>query len=172
MAQARATDLSFRSEDGGFALALPDRARRTMLHACRRADTIEVGGILIGYYGTTLDRAFVTTASSAPRDSRGGPTWFERGTIGLQRRLDRVWRTKKHFYLGEWHYHPHASAEPSLADLAQMAAFAKDPAIRCPEPLLLIVGGNPHAHWNMQAFVFPLEREALELLPLPECEHL
>jgi hypothetical protein len=33
--------------------------------------------------------------------------------------------------------------------------FAKDPAYNCPEPVMLLVGGDPDSKWNVRAFVFP-----------------
>jgi integrative and conjugative element protein (TIGR02256 family) len=166
MPHPRATDLSFRSVDGRFGLILPASVLARLLRACHRAGEGETGGILVGYYTAELDRAVVTAASLAPRDSCAGPTWFERGVRGLQGWLQRAWRAKGHFYLGEWHYHPHASATPSPIDIRQMAELALSPALRCPEPLLLIVGGHPSVAWCARSFVFPRGVQPIELLPV------
>ena len=166
MPHRRATDLHFRSQEGRFGLLLPAVVLARILRACHRADKVETGGILVGYYTAELDRAIVTTASLAPRDSRAGPTWFERGVCGLQGWLQRAWRAKGQFYLGEWHYHPHASATPSSIDVRQMAEFALSPELRCPEPVLLIIGGDPPAAWCARSFVFPGGAQPIELLPV------
>jgi hypothetical protein len=70
--------------------------------------------------------------------------WFFRGVAGLQKLLDRLWRSDESHYLGEWHYHPASDTTPSNQDLRQLRAIASDPSYCCPEPILLIVGvGDP-----------------------------
>ena len=98
MPHRRVIDLSFRSLDGRFGLLLPACVLARILRACHRAGEAETGGILVGYYTAELDRAVVTAASLAPRDSRAGPTWFERGVRGLQGWLRHTWRARGHFY--------------------------------------------------------------------------
>lgn len=140
--------------DGRFGLAVEAGPLSRILTLCRRAGGTETGGILLGRYSTALDCAIVTSASSAPPDSRSGRTWFQRGVRGLQRLLDRVWREEHRYYLGEWHFHPSALPEPSPVDIAQMLEIAATAEYHCPEPVLLIIGGDPHAEWWAKAVVF------------------
>jgi hypothetical protein len=44
-----------------------------------------------------------------------------------------------------------------------MADVATDPAYRCTEPLLLILGGDPRKDWEVRAYVFP---GGVECIPL------
>ena len=68
---------------------------------------------------------------------------FVRGVVGLTRRLRLAW-DRGLYYVGEWHYHPYASAEPSGRDLTQIVDFSRDARYRCPNPTLVVLGGNPN----------------------------
>jgi hypothetical protein len=56
--------------------------------------------------------------------------------------------------LGEWHFHPYATPSASADDERQMLTIADDPRYHCPEPILLIMGGDPSGAWTMAAYVF------------------
>jgi integrative and conjugative element protein (TIGR02256 family) len=101
---------------------------------------LETGGALIGRYvdASTADVASVTGPCADARHEAYG---FERGTAGLREVLDDAWE-RGLYYLGEWHTHPASDPSPSRDDLATMRRFAADPAMSCPEPLLLILGGR------------------------------
>lgn len=101
----------------------------------------ETGGILIGYYDTSLKNAYITEVTREPEDSKSGPTWFIRGIKGLKKLIIKKWE-KEEYYLGEWHYHPGQSPEPSKVDINQMRKNAKDKHFNCKEPILVIVGGT------------------------------
>jgi hypothetical protein len=122
----------------------------------------------VGHYGEGLDWALVTKVSAAPRDSMAGRYSFERGVQGLERWLKRLWKApRRAYYLGEWHFHPHGSAAASAHDRAQMTAISRSPAYRCPEPVLLIVGGDPGSSWRASAYVFPSGGNAVPLRRAP-----
>ncbi len=156
--------LRFRSEDGRFGLTLEPRHVRALLRLAQRAGRQETGGVLAGYYSDALDCAHVTRVSPPPRDSKAGGARFERGTAGLRQWLQRLWTgPRMAYYLGEWHFHPHASPEPSAQDCAQMFALAENEIARCPEPILLIIGGDPHGEWQVRALVFLRGRQQVRL---------
>ncbi|MGG2099784.1 Mov34/MPN/PAD-1 family protein [Stenotrophomonas sp. NRRL B-14846] len=87
----------------------------------------ETGGILLGYHDFTQNLLVIVDALPAPKDSRGTPASFERGTEGL---LDLVAEARKRTagivgYVGEWHSHPDGyPATPSRDDLIQVAQLA------------------------------------------------
>ncbi len=140
------------SVDEMVAVVLDDRLCHKMVEHCRRAGRRETGGILIGHYSDLHDQALVTVVTGPPPDSRAGRQWFVRGVRGLGRALARAWRSND-YYLGEWHYHPFADAAPSETDRKQSVAFAGDPAYACPQPILLIVGGDPSTRLDFRANV-------------------
>lgn len=126
-----------------------------VLNSCRDFAPAETGGILVGYYNGVLDCAVVTDASERPSDSESGRTWLVRGTAGLQGWLDRLWsRSKRRYYLGEWHFHPGGAPEPSPMDIKQMGKIARSPSYRCPEPVLLLVGGAAEERSDVRVYVF------------------
>src|SRR5262245_4812041 len=96
-------DIEFRSVDGRYGLRITANHVRSLLRFCRRVSSLETGGILLGHYSVSHERAVVTDITKAPPDSRSGRYWFLRGVRGLQRKIDRLWRRNQGYYLGEWH---------------------------------------------------------------------
>lgn len=134
-------DALFRSADNRFGLELPAAVLGAMTQECTRRSDMETGGILAGRYDKELRLAKVSLATAPPPDSGGGRAWFRRGTAGLKRLLDQLW-TIGDYYLGEWHYHPGASPQPSAQDLEQLRIISSDPRYACPEPVMVILGGQ------------------------------
>ncbi len=156
--------LDLGSADRRFGLSLGKPQVRSLLRLTRAAGTKETGGILVGRYNDGLDRAEVLTVSRPPRDSKAGRYHFECGTEGLEAWLLKLWRSPaRTYYLGEWHFHPYASAEASAHDRAQMRAIARDTRYACPEPVLLILGGDPRNAWQVRAYVFPRDSDTVSL---------
>ncbi len=145
----------FATRDGRFGLSVEGATVRRLLRLCRSARDVETGGILAGYYSDRMDCAVVTYVSGPPKDSKATPTSFYRGVKGLQRRLNTAWANRREFYLGDWHYHPYATAEASGVDARQLKVFSEDTMLACPEPILLIVGGDPDGEWEAKAYVHP-----------------
>lgn len=105
----------------------------------------ETGGVLTGLVDIPERLIHLADAAPAPKDSRGTPGQFLRGTDGVRSHLDDVFaRTRGQVrYVGEWHSHPPASgAHPSATDLVQIdwlsTLFDLD---RLPA-LMLIAGDN------------------------------
>lgn len=144
-------DMQFWSEDRLFGLVIPCQVLRQLLSLCAEAVPRETGGILVGYYTDSLECAIVTAASGPPVDSRSGKTWFVRGIQGLHAWLHRLWR-RREYYLGEWHLHRSGTSEPSGADIIQMRQNSQSPEYKCPEAVLLILGGDPCRHDELSAF--------------------
>ncbi|WP_341531831.1 Mov34/MPN/PAD-1 family protein (plasmid) [Nostoc sp. UHCC 0302] len=159
------SDLEFWSEDKRFALKIHNREISQLLKVCVRAGVQETGGILVGFYTELHNCAVITSISDAPSDSHSGHNWFYRGTHDLQQWLNRLWmRDKKQYYLGEWHFHPFSNSNPSEIDISQMQKIGESSSYQCPEPLLLIIGGDPNNQWNMKAYIFPRNYPQIELI--------
>jgi integrative and conjugative element protein (TIGR02256 family) len=151
----------YRSQDNRFGLQLEARIVNQMLEFIAKTNERETGGILIGFYNEARNLAIVESVSGPPNDSAHGFTCFKRGTRGLQRQLLKAWK-RKEYYLGEWHYHPNASATPSYVDKAQMKEIANTNTYHCPEPILVIVGGSA-ADFEIKSFVFAPTNKLVEL---------
>ena len=158
LSRRRHDDREFRSADGSFGLVIGDAQMTKMRERCARAHPLETGGILIGCYNEGHDTALVSRVTESPADSKSGPTTFRRGTRGLQGLLKALW-SRGEYYLGEWHYHPGASARPSSTDTRQMQAIAGDDDIGCPEPVLVILGAED----AVSTHVFPRGRRTVQL---------
>jgi integrative and conjugative element protein (TIGR02256 family) len=159
-------DLELWSKDKRFGLLLKKNLLQKGIDECTNAYSQETGGILVGYYTPECNCAIVTELSGPPKDSIRKSRFFQRGTQGLQRWIQQLWQEKKHFYLGEWHFHPGGTSAPSSDDIEQMKRFSLDKKLQCPEPILLIIGGNPQGEWTASAFVFPVSQKYVPLLPI------
>jgi integrative and conjugative element protein (TIGR02256 family) len=162
---AQVPDLNFRSSDGRFGLRVEPPQVARLLSLCAASEGRETGGVLVGRYASKHDLALVSSVVGPPADSRGGRTWFHRGVHELQSLLDRIWRGRREYYLGEWHFHPGAAPEPSSTDFATMSSISLSTEWRCPEPVLLIIGGDPSAEWCASAMVTTRAGQRILLLP-------
>lgn len=141
--------------DAMFGLSVDDSTIDKILAFCMGAGNAETGGILVGHYNEKLDWAIVTDISGPPKDSKRSRASFIRGVAGLQKWLNTIWCGKHHYYLGEWHYHPFAKPEASSLDAKQLKENSENGPLRCSEPVMLIVGGNPNGSWEAKAYVYP-----------------
>jgi proteasome lid subunit RPN8/RPN11 len=163
MAAARSSDvqpesLEFHDPGGSrFGVWLSSAAVASILATCEQAGRRETGGILIGRYDAEGWMAEVLEATPKPRGSRSGWWWFTRSNRGLAKLLAERWAEGLH-YLGEWHYHPGGSANPSDTDVNTMLRIAEDGDYRCAQPILVILGGSPTRVWDLSATVFPSGR--------------
>jgi integrative and conjugative element protein (TIGR02256 family) len=158
-------DLTFRDKDGHFTVSISSAQVAYLLKQCIDSGKFETGGILIGVYDEKLSTAIVARVIGAPTDSRRGRNWFHRGVSGLQNLILMLWSREKHYYLGEWHYHPGGSPEASNVDIRQMKYISSSKGYQCPEPILLIIGGNPKSTWSIQVTLFTrLDKSPIRLV--------
>lgn len=158
------SELLLWAKDRKFGLSLKESALIHCLKECAESCSQETGGILVGYYTPAHDCAVITELGGPPEDSIRKSTLFERGTRGIQSWISRLWREQKHFYLGEWHFHPGGASIPSQDDIEQMQKLSQDKRLKCPEPILLIIGGDPKREWTANAYVFPARQEYIQLV--------
>lgn len=130
------------SEDNKFKLSITSDCIETAMRYCDDSPNRETGGILIGQYQDNHSLASIKFITGPPKDSKRTRFNFERGKAGLQKLLDDNWEIGN-YYLGEWHFHPGASPNPSRQDIKQMNEIARSQRYNCPEPILLIIGGRP-----------------------------
>jgi integrative and conjugative element protein (TIGR02256 family) len=158
--------LRFRTPDVQFGLSIDETIVGKTLKLCRDAGSKETGGILVGHYTRRHDWAIVTDLSGPPNDSKRGRMSFYRGVQGLQSWLNQTWGSKHHYYLGEWHYHPFASPEASPTDERQLQEHSENGPLVCPEPVMLILGGNPNGAWEAKAYVYPKGKKLIPMVSL------
>jgi integrative and conjugative element protein (TIGR02256 family) len=151
------------SIDRTFGIVFQQIHLQQIINTCCDARYNETGGIIIGQYTDSLSCAIITRLLGPTTDSKSGRTWLIRGTKGLRKIIDKHWKEEREYYIGEWHFHPFASPNPSSQDLSQMREIASSSTYKCPEPILIIAGGNPAKELQLRVFVFP-KGELVELL--------
>ncbi len=144
-------DLIFQSEDKAFSLQISYDKMELMRNTCKKSFPNETGGILIGHYSEDCKVAIVTQILGPPRGSSHFKSSFVRCGKSLLPILDKLWK-KNQYYLGEWHFHPSASPNPSSTDLSTMKNLSKTKELHCPEPIMIIIGGNADA-WSEYAML-------------------
>ena len=147
-------DIAYRSHDDRFHVVVSHAAIEAIVCACVDAGRKETGGILIGRIEPDGQTAIVLEATPKPPDSSFGWFWFRRGAKGLKQVLEDRWSVGHH-YLGEWHFHPGGSSQPSGSDYIAMGKIARDRRYQMPEPILVILGGRPPHQWEMSVAVVP-----------------
>lgn len=157
------SELVFCNNDGLFGLKIPMKIIQQILDICKASNGNETGGLLAGCYTKDLKWAVVVNIIGPPEDSKMGRTWFERGRVGVSEWLARLWENEKHYYLGEWHFHPYESSELSPCDEKQMNDFSKIRTLRCPEPVMLIIGGDPSKQPSFSSYVFPNKKGKIKM---------
>lgn len=155
--------LEFWSDSNQFGMRIFEPEIDLLLQLCKQSGSVETGGILIGTYSPALDCAVVSEVTPPPPDSRRGRYWFIRGIKGLKSKLKFLWNKKQKFYLGEWHFHPGGVPQPSCRDIDGMRGISESPKYKCPEPILLIVGGSFPDDWQIRVFAFQRKKAFLEL---------
>lgn len=158
------SDYRFNTPDMEFSLTLEPAIMDRIFRLCQDSGFLETGGVLVGHYNEGHDNAIVTDISPAPSDSKRGRTSFYRGVRGLQSWLCNMWPGKRLYYLGEWHYHPFSEPTASSTDFAQLKAYAENDALHCPEPVMLIIGGDPKTSWKTKAYVAPRGQSIREMV--------
>ncbi|WP_321422781.1 Mov34/MPN/PAD-1 family protein [uncultured Methanobacterium sp.] len=143
--------LIFKSEDTNLEIILDNPLLKNILEECSKFKDLETGGILIGAYFD--NRAIVSEIIGPPADSIHEPCDFYRGTAGLNELLDEKWKQGE-FLVGEWHYHPNNSPEPSPIDDATMHEFSQDEKLNCHEIIQIIAGGNESMGWEFSVHLY------------------
>ncbi len=142
----------FQDESQIFNINLYEDAYKHMLCYCTKSNPYETGGVLIGNYSSNHATANILQITPPPRCSTHKKYSFHRSSTGLKEFLDSMW-DQGQYYLGEWHYHPNASAVPSHTDLKQMLSLSNNTKLKCPEPILIIIGGNSK-DWKISTSIF------------------
>lgn len=145
----------FRDKSDKYHINLNDDVYEFMLHECYCFNPYETGGILIGNYSDDNKTANILKSTSQPCKSKQTQTTFVRSVDGLMSLLDELWN-KGEYYLGEWHYHPNSSTEPSSIDKKQMIDLSMNDMLNCPEPILIIIGGG-NKKWDISVRVYAMD---------------
>lgn len=140
-----------------YGVKISEQDIKHIYRLCMKAYPYETGGILIGRYSEDQKWAEISSITAPPKGSKHTRSNFIRNGKGIITLLDRLWN-KHIYYLGEWHYHPGCSPQPSAIDRSTMFMLSKRKELHCPEPLLLIIGGG-EPFWEEYLSVFANDNE-------------
>lgn len=103
----------------------------------------ETGGVMLGW--TVHDATHVRHVVGPGPNARHGPTGFHPDSTWQEQVIADLYQDsgRRLSYLGDWHTHPRGVARPSRLDRATLRTIARHPPARCPQPLMLILGGEP-----------------------------
>ena len=125
--------------DGRYSIEITKDLLNDVAKTIKHSGLNETGGVIVGYYSTDQHTAIVTSFEPPPKDSKASRFSFQRGTKGLLKRLQSLWRLKaRQYYLGEWHRHPFGDCSASSVDLEDIKKIARNPDWTCPQPILMI----------------------------------
>ena len=148
-------------------MVLSDASVGEMVRLAKSHHPNEVGTSLVGRYSDDGFTAYVESTAPLPPDSRGSRMAFSRGVGGLKeffKGLATASGIHPH-YVGEWHTHPGGAPRPSYQDDNTQRAIARDPKTRCPEVVLVIIGGDLLTKPTVGVFVYSRHHGRVDLLP-------
>lgn len=151
------SNLLFQDNDQLYSIKFSENAYIQMLQHCNESTPYETGGILIGNYSFDQRTANIMQITSAPKNSKRSMSRFHRSSNGLREILDAAWNQGQ-YYLGEWHYHPNGSSLPSSIDKKQMIDLSHAKQLKCPEPILVVVGRSKNI-WNISVRLYVNDQE-------------
>jgi integrative and conjugative element protein (TIGR02256 family) len=124
--------------------------RECMLRWADEFYPLEVGGVLLGY--RLGGRVEIAHAIGPGPGASHGRFRFEPDSEWQFEQISLLYESsgRRLSYLGDWHTHPRGRPTPSRRDRDTMRAIAHYPEARCPEPIMLILGGRPGS-WSCQA---------------------
>ncbi|MYS19872.1 JAB domain-containing protein [Streptomyces sp. DvalAA-14] len=114
-----------------------------------RGPRVETGGSLLGAVDDATGVIFVDEATGPPPDSLLTETYFLHGLDGVSGHLAarRTATGNISRFLGMWHTHPHAPAQPSPTDRAAMTLLTL-PLHDAPARALVLIAGGPTCVWH------------------------
>jgi integrative and conjugative element protein (TIGR02256 family) len=129
------------STEDPMPVAIDPKVREFIQEECRASGEIETGGVLVGKR-TWNDGVVVTSASGPGPKAVQSQNEFHRDVAFCQEFLqDSAEKLNDAgLYVGEWHYHPNGSTNPSNQDIRSLSEIAEQPQYLTERPISIIVG--------------------------------
>ena len=120
---------------------LPTDIQTKLISALEKADTYEIGGVLMGEH---IDEEEFGIVDLTVQEQLGSVAFFIRSVVDIVKPLKKFFKKtgynyRKFNYLGEWHSHPLFSAVPSQKDIQSMLEIVTDSDTGANFVILLIV---------------------------------
>lgn len=113
----------------------------------------ESGGFLVGYYSQDFMTLHITDFV-LPLQQKSSSFLFERSIIGIKEVFNKLFVTKKYYYIGEWHTHPSASSMYSQTDLKAMIEIATCETVNITNPILLILSVSKNKLQDFSFYIY------------------
>jgi integrative and conjugative element protein (TIGR02256 family) len=122
---------------------LPDNAARLIARDAERWGLRETGGPLFGY--EACGELVVTEALLPGPKATHLPFLFRPDRDAVDRAIAEIYERSGggERWIGSWHSHPFGRAHPSLLDRRTAGRVAREAAVDCPRPLMLIQTTRP-----------------------------
>lgn len=120
-------------------------AKDFLMEEAQRAENVETGGVLLGYWGGTPNEPVISTITGPGKRARHRPDSFSPDQSFHETEIARICRESfgRVVYLGDWHSHPGGDTELSRRDVRTLERISTSAAARAPTPLMLILAGPP-----------------------------
>ena len=113
----------------------------------------ESGGFLVGYYSQDFMTLHITDFV-LPQQQKSSSFLFERSIIGIKEVFNKLFTTKKYYYIGEWHTHPNGSSMYSQTDLKAMIEIATCETVNITNPILLILSVSKNKLQDFSFYIY------------------
>lgn len=113
----------------------------------------EIGGFLIGYYSSDL-KTLQINDFIIPKKYESSSHLFERSIEGVFNIFKEIFKSKKQYYIGEWHTHPNGISMYSNTDLNAMKEIAGDENVIIENPILLILSINKKRNYEYSFYLY------------------
>jgi [CysO sulfur-carrier protein]-S-L-cysteine hydrolase len=113
----------------------------------------ESGGFLVGYYSQDFMTLHITDFV-LPQQQKSSSFLFERSIIGIKEIFNKLFVTKKYYYIGEWHTHPNGSSMYSQTDLKAMIEIATCETVNITNPILLILSVSKNKLQDFSFYIY------------------
>lgn len=113
----------------------------------------ESGGFLVGYYSQDFMTLHITDFI-LPQQQKSSSFLFERSIIGIKEIFNKLFVTKKCYYIGEWHTHPDGSSMYSQTDLKAMIEIATCKTVNITNPILLILSVSKNKLQDFSFYIY------------------
>ncbi|GAA4459382.1 hypothetical protein GCM10023189_33030 [Nibrella saemangeumensis] len=127
-----------------YTIWLKQEAYIAVLEETIRKLPCETGGVLLGYWGSSLDvviTAVVGPGSLAIHKQASFIPDNDYHSREIKSHYEKTGRTET--YLGDWHTHPEAKANLSTQDRKTLSTIANYRNARLDKPIMMILGTRP-----------------------------
>jgi len=124
----------------------------TFVKMANKYSPLENGGVLMGYFTPSKNEAVVTKPVGPGPEAEHSSHGFCPDNRFHTEEIEETFRKDRRIiYIGDWHSHPNGNPNLSPRDKKTLKNISSYPASRLPNPVMLILYGDPD-NWNYAAY--------------------